>query len=445
MLLHVLQLILIMEDDIVNMLHRKGVTHLIEEIFSYLDYGDIKSATQVSRNWRDLLLTNSRVWKSLWDRNIAHLPTWNLLYERAVCLQTIPEWNPQEACKVVGDSYEKVLLNVQEGIYTEKVDTNIFSNLVEVGSKKVVTSGTCLDEINIQNRWRFNEKKTLLIKAKRILQMEIHEPYLFVVAYMDIMPQMNYSVNVFDLDKNNLMVHEFIVQDGIDTSIFNDVKLKCNDKFLFTCCGLRLEDGGFGYETVLTMRQMPCSAHPENDFPVIDELIIQSGMYPDSIFLEDKRIVIYYGNGTVLILSMDPLRLFRQHKFNVCGAKYWNGWLMESKPTFSDKEDSTQIALTNLDTEEKIAIDIKHLNFNIVNNHLVTLSKSDLCSFKFDVFKLPRIVDSNDLHLLCSYQLHNVKQNWAWYKWKVRFDGVQLWFSIFTYDEAMLAVRDYTR
>ena len=50
-----------MEGDIVANFQQNDVTHLVEEIFSYLDYSDIKSVTQVSRNWSHLLLTNSRL------------------------------------------------------------------------------------------------------------------------------------------------------------------------------------------------------------------------------------------------------------------------------------------------------------------------------------------------------------------------------------------------
>ena len=59
-----------------------------------------------------------------------------------------------ESCKVVGDSYEKVLRNVQHGRYTEKVDTKSYSDLFEVGSAKVVTSCQYFNKIHIQNRWR---------------------------------------------------------------------------------------------------------------------------------------------------------------------------------------------------------------------------------------------------------------------------------------------------
>ena len=148
-----------MEGDIVAKLNQNGVTHLVEEIFSYLDYSDIKSATQESRNWRHLLLTNSRVWKNLWDRNIAHLPTWNLLYKRAVCLQTIPEWTPQEACKVVGDAYQQVLRNLQNGRCTENVlDTVSKPFLFKVGSTKVGRARNYVNKIHVQNKfpWTWN-------------------------------------------------------------------------------------------------------------------------------------------------------------------------------------------------------------------------------------------------------------------------------------------------
>ena len=195
-----------MEGDIVANLQQNDVTHLVEEIFSYLDYSDIKSATQVSRNWRHLLLTNSRVWKNLWDRNIAHLPTWNLLYKRAVYLRTIPsEWNPQEACKVVGDVHQKVLRNLQNGRCTEKVlDTVSEPFVFKVGSTKVVRARKYVNKIHVQNKWDLKEEATSFAIGPQfhILKLEINEPYVIAIGTNDV-------AIVWDLEKEKKIYELF--------------------------------------------------------------------------------------------------------------------------------------------------------------------------------------------------------------------------------------------
>ena len=448
-----------MEDDIVTMLHQNGVAHLVEEIFNYLDYSDIKSATQVSRNWRHHLLTNSRVWKSLWDRNIAHLPIWNSLYKRALYLQTIPEGNPQEACKAVGNNYQKVLRNVQQGRYTEQVDTFSKSFMCEIGSNKVVTAGKYSNQIHVQNRWRENEEARsfdITHPTYEIRQLEINEPYLIAVAYRDFTG--NFSVSVFDLEKEK-KIHEFKIRNT--NGNLSSATVKCNDQVLITCCEFS-DDGSCS--TVLTARQMPCSAHPETDFPVIGELNIPEIIR--SIFLEDQRIVLiknllrssnFIWTATVFIISMKPLRIIRQHQFTtkfMDQIKYWNGWLLQSdRKSFgdSDKCYSHKIKLTNIDTEEDKTLNIKHLNFDIVNNHLVTFSESDSSLWKFQVFNLPLADVSKDLNLLCSFQLRgsrDMDRDWECYEWKIRFDGVQLWLCLCKQNSinyATLAVRDYTK
>ena len=389
-----------MEGDIVAKLNQNGVTHLVEEIFSYLDYSDIKSATQVSRNWRHLLLTNSRLWKNLWDRNITHLPTWNLLYKRAVCLQTIPEWNPQEACKVVGDAYQQVLRNLQNGRCTEKVDTESKSYVFKVGSTKVVTANA--NQIQVQNRWNLKEEASsfdITNGSQRICQLEINEPYLIMVTYRGYSFTENCSVIVFDLEKEK-KIHEFTIRNAMDGMPYTCVNVKCNNKLLFTCCSF--QRGGdftpFPYSaaTLITASQMPCDAHPETDFPVIDELNIPD-IFCLKMLLEDQRIVLFR-NSNAYIVSIEPLRIMRKWEiatedsddevFTRRATKYWNGWRLKGKGD-PDNNYYPKIKITNIDTGEDTTLDIKHLDFDFVNNHLVILSReSDFLTF--DVWNVPQ-------------------------------------------------------
>ena len=451
-----------MEDDIITLLHQNGVTHFVEEIFSYLDYGDTKSAVQVSRNWRHIL-ANSRVWKNLWDRNIANLPAWNSLYKRAVFLQTFPEWNHQEACRVVGDADQKLQRNVKQGRYTEKVDNESKSFLCEISSTKVVTAGNS-NQIHVQNRWRLNEEATsfdIAVGSHRIYQLEINEPYLVSAAYESYPFPDNCSVVVFDLEKAE-KIHEFTIQGRMDNMWLASAIVKCNCQVLMTCCYYENHFGEGSYATLLTARQMPCSAHLETDFPVIDELNIRGLLLEGPMFLEDQRIVILakYWIGA-FILSIKPLRIIRQYKGvdNLSNAihwcrrekaevNYWNGWLLQSNG-HPDNDYFPRIRIMNIDTDEPdMAIHIKHLGFDIVNKHLVILCEESHSFLKFGVWNMPQ--SNGSMYLLYSiHQLHQMGPEIKYYDWNIRFDGIQFWICSYRQQDfissshAMLTVRDY--
>ena len=223
-----------------------------------------------------------------------------MLYKRALCRRSrLPKWSPQEACRVVGDAYQKLQRNVQQGRFTEKVDSESKSFLFEIGSTKVVTAGNS-NQIHVQNRWRLNKRPTsfnIAHRSYRIEQLEINEPYLIVVAsrrYYYPFPK-NWSVIVFDFQKEN-KIHELTIPVEMDNMCLDSVIVKCNDQILVTCCGFYYGDDVYGrkYEkaTLITARQMPYNAHPETDFPVIDELNFPDLNFAVSMFLEVQRIVL---------------------------------------------------------------------------------------------------------------------------------------------------------
>ncbi len=123
-----------MGNDIVTNLYQNGVLDSIENIFSYLDYSDTKNATQVSRNWHDILMDSEvNVWKGLWQRNIAHLQIWKSLYNRAVCRgdycpQTDPAWSYKEACLLIGDSHQNLFGFDQESLPKKRIHYSLLEN-----------------------------------------------------------------------------------------------------------------------------------------------------------------------------------------------------------------------------------------------------------------------------------------------------------------------------
>ena len=84
--------------------------------------------------------------------------------------------------------------------------------------------------------------------------------------------------------------------------------VKCNnDVFITAYC-----DDIDG--TLLTLRQMPCDAHLDTDFPVIDVLSIPN-FQTDSMFLEDQRIFLFaikWTKAKGFIVSMKPFRIVRE-------------------------------------------------------------------------------------------------------------------------------------
>ena len=263
-----------------------------------------------------------------------------MLYKRALCRRSrLPKWSPQEACRVVGDAYQKLQRNVQQGRFTEKVDSESKSFLFEIGSTKVVTAGNS-NQIHLQNRWRLNKRPTsfnIAHRSYRIEQLEINEPYLIVVASRKYYPfPSNLSVIVFDLEKEK-RIHKLTIPVTMDNMCLVSVIVKCNDEILITFCAFEYDGDFFGeedsYASLLTARQMPCNAHPETDFPVIDELNIPDLNFA-VMFLEDQRVLLVKRwTTTAYILSMKPLRIIRQYQFIIkysCETKYWNGWLFQS-------------------------------------------------------------------------------------------------------------------
>lgn len=71
-----------MEDrDIIRRLNGNGVTHIVEHIFSYLDYKSLSNAESVSSEWCEIL-KNERIWKALIKRNIVVDPIWRTMFNK---------------------------------------------------------------------------------------------------------------------------------------------------------------------------------------------------------------------------------------------------------------------------------------------------------------------------------------------------------------------------
>ena len=104
---------------------------------------------------------------------------------------------------------------------------------------------------------------------------------------------------------------------------------------------------------------MPCDAHPETDFPVIDELNIPD-IFCLKMLLEDQRIVLFR-NSNAYIVSIEPLRIMRKWEiaredsddevFTRRATKYWNGWRLKGKGD-PDNNYYPKIKITNIDTGE---------------------------------------------------------------------------------------------
>ena len=115
------------------------------------------------------------------------------------------------------------------------------------------------------------------------------------------------------------------------------------------------------------------------------------------MLLEDQRIVLFR-NSNAYIVSIEPLRIMRKWEiatedsndevFTRRATKYWNGWRLKGKGD-PDNNYYPKIKITNIDTGEDTTLDIKHLDFDFVNNHLVILSReSDFLTF--DVWNVPQ-------------------------------------------------------
>lgn len=66
------------ERDIIWRLNER-TTHVVEHIFSFLDYESIANAEKVSSQWQEIL-KNERIWKALIERNAAADPVWRSIF-----------------------------------------------------------------------------------------------------------------------------------------------------------------------------------------------------------------------------------------------------------------------------------------------------------------------------------------------------------------------------
>ncbi|XP_046438710.1 uncharacterized protein LOC124190179 [Daphnia pulex] len=69
------------DRDIIRRLSSNGVSHIVEHIFSYLDYKSLSNAESVSSEWCEIL-KNERIWKALIKRNIVVDPVWRTMFSK---------------------------------------------------------------------------------------------------------------------------------------------------------------------------------------------------------------------------------------------------------------------------------------------------------------------------------------------------------------------------
>ncbi len=441
-----------MESDIVKKLYQCGVPEIVEKIFSYLNYGDIKNAILASRIW-DAILTKSEVnvWKCLWKRNIDQSLAWNLLYKRAVSqgsyhLQTDPDWSFQEACHFIGEAHQKLLLNWQQGIYKEnRQDIRGLASLhwCEISTDKVVrTVGDHCGIMRIQSRWRLDESPKefdITGRGQHTPQFEISEPYLVAVT-------LNHCVCVWDLEKNQ-KVHEFYPEEYLDNWPLKNLQVKTNGEFLITCALYGHRETS-DYQTLLTTRQMSGSDGLQKEkFSIVNNLQIPNFGF-NSIYLEDQRIVMFNDDwSTFIIVSIKPFRLIRRatilpltNPLHPCDddpfrfsfgvkpycAKYWNGWLLQN-------ENGDTLKITNIDTGETLQHQHDYkgrlFDYAFVNSKFVTFWH-DKKNLTFDVWNFCGQPHSEDkIHLIYSFQRppHWDLENHDLFNWKVIIDDIQIW------------------
>ena len=443
-------------EDVVLKLYRNGLSDIVEEIFSYLDWREIKNATEVSSTWRGILMESEvEVWKSLWERSIDQVPAWNLLYKRAVCqglmcnLQTHPNWNYKAACLVVGDAYLKLLSNWQQETYKEKREEIGVSEsqCCEISSTKVCTTVGVFDELRIQERWYLDDDNPKEFKITgrpvQILFLEISEPYLVAVTS-------DHSTCVWDLERNQ-KVNDFIQDKIMDHLTLVMLHVKFNRGLLVTCARYGLNQSNnpppSGTMNFLTARRLAMNEQQEPDFPIVDQIKIPNFIV-ESMFLEAKRLVMFNADySQVLRVTTPPFQIIciepvcplidRQRFWKGMQwatmlkllDKYWNGWLVQN-------ESSDTIRIMNVDT----AVAFKHpcdyrgrqLDFEIANKHIIVSYQEDW-NWKFDLWNLPRSISySEEISLVYSFQQphpHVYHENYyiRRNKWKVHFDDVQIW------------------
>ena len=282
-------------------------------------------------------------------------------------------------------------------------------------------------KIYIQKKWDLKEEATSFAIGPQfhILILQINEPYVVALGS-------NYVVIVWNLQKEK-KIYEFFPPPDRCAWIWNMI-VKCNnDVFITAYC-----DDIDG--TLLTLRQMPCDAHLDTDFPVIDVLSIPN-FQTDSMFLEDQRIVLFaieWTKAKGLIVSMEPFRIVREWEIERADNKqefhekwekfkYCKGWLIQSDIRHSHSKHFFR--MTNIDTGEVILQRIQRLGFNFANNHLVTFRENSSVLI-FEVWNLPQLNYSKETKLLYSFQQRKADQSFNYRLKIIHFDGIQFWIGL---------------
>lgn len=236
-------------EDIVTKLYQWGLPYVVERVFSYLDYSDIKNAILVSNTWSNILNDSEvNVWKALWERNIDQVPAWSLLYKRAICqrsckLRNDPDWNFREACHFIGDAHQQLLFNWRHGICKEKweVTRGVDRGYCGISSTKVVKSRLqgptqvteITSKITIHDRWCLDENGVEIDTnpdnqhSHIIPRFEMNEQYLVVTTAQG-------SVSIWNLERNEKL-HEFsppLFMDSLHCAVLN---VRLNNELLIMC------------------------------------------------------------------------------------------------------------------------------------------------------------------------------------------------------------------
>ncbi|XP_046630726.1 F-box/WD repeat-containing protein 11-like [Daphnia pulicaria] len=67
------------EWDLIENLHRRGLEHILDQIFGYLDYYCLRRAELVSVVWQEALL-EGKIWKTLLGKNMCLFPCWKDMF-----------------------------------------------------------------------------------------------------------------------------------------------------------------------------------------------------------------------------------------------------------------------------------------------------------------------------------------------------------------------------
>lgn len=113
-----------------------STTHIVEQIFSYLDYDSLVNAEKVSPEWQEIL-KNERIWKMMFKRNVVHDAMWRTFFNQ---VKRTPGYSPTDddgfmtrrVCKEVANLRQQYIALMSSAVSLLSSSVKLISKVLDM-------------------------------------------------------------------------------------------------------------------------------------------------------------------------------------------------------------------------------------------------------------------------------------------------------------------------